>query len=412
MTQKFTAKEIHFLKKGSEDAKIHPPSTYFSDLIHTTAVQYSAFEERLNKVPPKKGLICAVVQVDTDAKEEVKEKARDIFEACFNSILDKASSQNRGLWEALDDTAFALAFWDYEKEKDGLRLLTLLKDKISDQLGAKILMGTASFPCHDFPWEATLPNALKAIDHAAFFGPGHMIHFDAVSLNISGDRRFQLEQYDEALADYEAGLAIAPKDINLINSLGVTHGIMGNLDKALDFFESASAINPKEVMVVYNIGLIHRINEKEDKAVFYLKKAHGISPDVFEIELLLGHLLYKQEKPDQAMVHVEAACRLKPESGTPYRIKGQILLDREDAAGAGTAFNFAVKYSPGDAIALSGYAKAMALQEKNLTIALSFAKKSLDLDPGNPLFKERLEEIEALTEQVRDADRDNAIKSA
>jgi tetratricopeptide (TPR) repeat protein len=412
MTQKCIAKEIHFLKKGSKDDQIHPPQTYFSDLIHTPGVQYKAFEDRLNQIPPKNGLICAIVQIDVDAGETVKKKARDSFEACFNSILDKASSQNRGLWEALDETAFALAFWDYDREKDGLRLLTLLRDKISKQLETRILMGTASFPCHDFSWDATLPNALKAIDHAAFFGPGHMIHFDAVSLNISGDRRFQLEQYEQALADFQAGLAISPKDINLINSLGVTHGIMGNLDKALEFFESASAINPKEVMVVYNIGLIHRINEKNEKAVFYLKKAHGISPEVFEIELLLGHLLYKQAQPDQALVHIEAACRLKPDAGTPFRIKGQILLDREDAVGAGAAFNSAVKFSPADAAALSGYAKAMALQEKNLTIALSFAQKSLGLDPDNPLYKERLEEIRELTAQAQDAGRGNAIKSA
>lgn len=414
MTQKFSAKDIHFLKKGSEASQIHPPETYFSDLIHTPGVSYAAFAERLNQtdIPEQKGLICAIVQVDPGAGEETQEKARDIFEASFHSILDKTGTSNRGIWESLDPAAFALAFWDYTRVKDGLRLLTLLRDKISQRLGADILMGTAVYPFHDFPREATLPNALRATDHAAFFGPGHMIAFDAVSLNISGDRRFQLEQYDQALADYEAGLAISPKDINLINSLGVTHGILGNLDKALESFEAASAINPKEVMVIYNIGLIHRIRENTEKAIFYLKKAHGITADVFEIELLLGHLLHKQEQPDQAMTHLEAACRLKPDSGTPFRIKGQILLDRGDAAAAGTAFNSAVKFSPGDAAALSGYAKAMALQGKNLTIALSFARKSLALEPDTPLYRERLEEIQEMTEQARETTRGNSIKSA
>lgn len=414
MIQKFTAKEIHFLKTGSDETQIHPPQTYFSDLIHNPGVQYAAFQERLNQadLPPKKGLICAVVQVDQDTGEETKEKARDIFEACFHSILDKTGTRNRGVWESLDDTAFALAFWDFEKKKDGIRLLTLLRDKISQRLGADILMGTASFPFHDFPREATLPNALKAIDHAAFFGPGHLISFDAVSLNISGDRRFQLEQYEEAMTDYQAGLSISPKDINLINSLGVTYGILGNLDMALERFETASQISPKEVMVIYNIGLIHRIKEKEDKAVVYLRKAHGINPDVFEIELLLGHLLYKQEQLKQALVHLEAACRLKPDSGTPFRLKGQILLEQGDPTGAGAAFNSAVKYSPNDAAALSGYAKAMALQEKNLGIALSFAKKSLAIDPDNDLYTERIKEIQELLEQARETGQETAIKSA
>ena len=414
MTQKFTAKDVHFLKKGSEAPRFHPPKSFFSDLISHPGVQYTAFEERLNQTefPEKKGVICALAQVDPHAGEETKEKARDIFDACFHSILDKTGGKNRGIWETLDDTAFALAFWDYDREKDGIRLLTLLKEKISKELGADILMGTAVFPFHDFPREATLPNALKAIDHAAFFGPGHMVAFDAVSLNISGDRRFAMEEYEQALTDYQAGLAIAPKDINLINSLGVTHGILGNLDKALEYFNAASAINPKEVMVIYNIGLIHRIQENEDKAIFHLKKAHGITPDIFEIELLLGYLLHKKEEPDKAMVHLEAACRLKPESGPPFRIKGQILLDREDPAGAAAAFNSAVKFSPSDAAALSGYAKAMALQGKNLTIALSFAKKSLALDPDNALYRERLEEIQERIEQAREDGRETTIKSA
>ena len=73
-----------------------------------------------------------------------------------------------------DDTAFALAFWDYDQEKDGIRLLTLLKEKIGEQSGCQTSSWVQPvFPFHDFPREATLPNALKAIDHAAFFGPGH-----------------------------------------------------------------------------------------------------------------------------------------------------------------------------------------------------------------------------------------------
>ena len=83
MTQKFTAKEIHFLKKRSEDAKIHPPQTYFSDLIHTPGVQYLAVEDRLTQVPEKEGLICAVIQVEADAKEEVKETGQGYIRGLF-----------------------------------------------------------------------------------------------------------------------------------------------------------------------------------------------------------------------------------------------------------------------------------------------------------------------------------------
>jgi hypothetical protein len=59
---------------------------------------------------------------------------------------------------------------------------------------------------------------------------------------------------------------------------------------------------------------------------------------------------------------------------------------------------------------LSGYAKSLALQEKNLNIALTFARNSIDLEPDNTLFRQRFkiiqQKIEAATLQ------DDHIKTA
>ncbi|MCP4717932.1 MAG: tetratricopeptide repeat protein, partial [Desulfobacteraceae bacterium] len=340
-----------------------------------------------------------------------KERAKDIFESCFHSVLDK----ERGIWESLDDTAFALVFWDYVKEENGTRLISLLKEKISAALKADILMGVATFPFHNFKRADILGNALKAIDHAAFFGTNHMIYFDAVSLNISGDRLYQLSHYNRAIQEYKKGLEIQAKNINLINSLGVCYGVIGEIENAKKEFEKAIAINPSEVMVIYNIGLIHRINKDEDRAILYLKKAHGIDQNVFEIELLLGHLLFKQEKWNRALPHLEAAAGLNPKAGTAFRMKGEIFLDKLDTKApkkAGAEFNKAVKLNPSDAVSLSGYALSMALQKKNLKIALTFAKKSVALEPDSPLFRNRLKQIQGIWEQEEAGARNNTIKSA
>ncbi|MCG8615792.1 MAG: tetratricopeptide repeat protein [Desulfobacterales bacterium] len=409
MTPKFFAKEIHFLKSGSEDQEINPPEIYYSDLCHSPSVRFTTFEERLNGTTiPDDRCICTLVQIDPAVSEETVETAKDVFEACFNALLNK----ERGIWERLDDTTFVLVFWDYADEKEGLRLVNLLKDKISDRLGCDLLLGIALYPDREFTPDRILSNALKAFDHAAFFGHGHTVTFDGISLNISGDRLFQLEKYDEAIDEYKLGLAIDPKNINLLNSLGVSYGITDQMDLALETFEQAWDISPEEVMVIYNIGLIHRIKENEDKSILYLKKAHGINPDIFEVELLLGHLLFKQDRVDQSVPHLEAAARLNPASGTPFRSLGQILLDKNEPAAAAAQFNLAVKNNPQVAQALSGYAKAMGLQNKNLSIALSFAKKARDLDPGNPEYEAVLEEIRERHEAQQAGSRDKTIKSA
>ncbi|HCY84328.1 MAG TPA: hypothetical protein DHV36_04250 [Desulfobacteraceae bacterium] len=409
MTPKFFAKEIHFLKSGSKDQEIHPPEIYYSDLSHSPSVRFTTFQERLaGTTIPDDRCICTLVQIDPQVSEETVETAKDVFEACFNAVLDK----ERGIWEHLDDTTFVLVFWDYADEKEGLRLVNLLKDKISQRLGCDLLLGIAVHPYRDFDFDRILPNALKAFDHAAFFGHGHTVSFDGISLNISGDRLFQLGKYDEAIQEYKLGLAIDPKNINLLNSLGVSYGITDQLDLALETFELAWNISPEEVMVIYNIGLIHRIKENEDKSILYLKKAHGINPDIFEVELLLGHLLFKQGRVDQSVSHLEAATRINPASGTAFRILGQILLDKNDPAAAAAQFNLAVKNNPLDAQALSGYAKAMGLQNRNLSIALSFARKARDIDPENTDYEAVLEEIQERYDAHQARRGDKTIKSA
>jgi len=326
MTSKFSSKEIHFLKTDSDVSSFTPPETYFSDLLWKKSIRINAFDKRLSetKIPGEK-IFIAVIRISSKESNVIQKKITDTFEASFNSFLD----HKKGLWEILGDTLFVLAFWDYESEKKASQLMAALKNKISTALKADILMGVAKFPYHDFSKSQTFANALKAIDHAAFFGPDTLIHFDATSLNISGDRLYQLNKSDMAIIEYEKGLDLKPDDINLINSLGVCFGVMGNLNKAKREFKKAMAINPTEL---------------------------DIDPCIFEVELLLGHLLIKKGSPDLAMPHLETAGRINPKSGLVFRMKGEIYLDGNLPEKAGPEFNRAIKLNPSDAVSLSGYA--------------------------------------------------------
>ncbi len=127
---------------------------------------------------------------------------------------------------------------------------------------------------------------------------------------------------------------------------------------------------------------------------FYLRKAHGIDRGIFEVELLLGLLLFQAGKPDAALPHLETAAKANPRSSLAFRIMGEIFLDREDPNQAETVFNTAVKLNPLDPAALSGYAQAMTMKQRNLKIALTFAEKSVGLAPENKVFQERLKRVQ------------------
>jgi len=384
MTIKFSSKEIHFLKTDSDGSSLKPPETYFSDLLLAKTPQAKAFEKRLSQAElPENGFLCAVFKTSAHAVRTI--------EKFFNEL----ATPDRGIiFETLSSDCIVMACWDESGSKNPEHLVKILKEKMSDALRADIMVGTAYYPFHNFTEKQTFANALKAIDHAAFFGPGSMICFDATSINICGDRLYQLGKCREAIREYRQGLEIAPSDINLINSLGVCYGVMGQLEKAGKEFEKAMTINPDEPMVLYNTGLLHHIEKNTDKAISYLQKAHAVNSSIFHVELLLGDLLKKKNKPKKALFHLDRAAELNPSSGLVLRLKGEIYLEKNQFDKAGMEFNKAIKINPGDAFSLSGYAMALERQNKNLSIALSFAKKSLALDPDRQVFQERLWAIE------------------
>jgi Flp pilus assembly protein TadD len=396
MTVKFTSKEyaskeIHFLKNDSEGADIKAPKRYFSDLLTNKTRGLSAIEERILETDiPGESFLCAALQLNPSAPEAALEKSKEIFEVTFSALLD----HERGIWEMLNETAFMLSFWDYSDIEKAHHLLKTLKDKLSGTLKTEILMGTAHFPFHNFTKEQTAGNALKAIDHAAFFGSDAAVKFDVTSINIYADRLYQLDKLESAIEAYQGGLEIDPKNINLLNSLGVCFGIRGDLEKARNHFDKAIKITPDDPMINYNIGLLYQIEDNLDKAIIYLRRAHNTDDHIFEVELLLGNLLYKKGQFKTALTHLENASAANPKSALAYQVKGNIFLTLNQAQDAGIEFNKAIKLNPSDAVSLSGYAKSLDIQDKNLSIALTFARNSVALEPDNRQFRNRLRVIQ------------------
>ena len=406
MTNKFSSKEIHFLKADPDQTPVTPPDFFFSDLLVDLPDPLVKFKNRMVEYDiPGDRLVCAVVHFLKQHDEPIE----PIYEP-FKKAFDALCPPDQGIWEPLNDDAIVMAFWDDKNPQNARSMLESMKDKLSSSLNCDMIMGMAAYPFHDFKQKETLDNAFKAIDHAAFFGPGTLLSFDATSLNISADRRYQLGEYDLATTDYQKGLEINPHDVNLMNSLGVCYGISNELDKAHAQFENALEITPDDVMVIYNIGLIYMIKDRPEKAIEHLKKAHDLDGEVFEVELLLGQLFVKTDDQDQALNHLKAAARLNSASGLTLRLVGEIYLSRDQYEPAAQKFNAAIKLNPSDAVSLSGYAKSLEMQNKNLHIALTFAKNSIDLDPGNPVFEERLESI---LEKIEAADpSEKPIKTA
>ncbi len=115
--------------------------------------------------------------------------------------------------------------------------------------------GVSSYPFEDYTKSEIARNCMKALLHGTFLGPGSSVVFDSLSLNVSGDAYFNESDLSGAVREYRKGLDLAPRDVNLLNSLGVAYALMNMTEKAFSTFDQVLKIEPGNFMALFNRGL-------------------------------------------------------------------------------------------------------------------------------------------------------------
>jgi tetratricopeptide (TPR) repeat protein len=139
--------------------------------------------------------------------------------------------------------------------------------------------GISCFPYKDFKKSETAHNCTKALAHAAFFGDGSAVLFDAVSLNISGDIFFRDGDLVQAVREYKRGLLCDSGNINLFNSLGVTYALMNRYKPAKECFENGLKLDADNFMALYNLGLGELDQGRKKEAIVFFRKALNCRAD-------------------------------------------------------------------------------------------------------------------------------------
>jgi tetratricopeptide (TPR) repeat protein len=216
------------------------------------------------------------------------------------------------------------------------------------------------------------------------------VAFDAVSLNISGDKHYERGDIASAVREFEHALALDPENVNVRNSLGVCYAVLGDHERALEQFSAALRLEPGEYMAVYNIGLIHALLGRRDTALGFFLKANALREDVFEILAQTGKLYLEMGQPQTARPYLEHAARLRTRSGNVFRLLGECYCAVGLPEKAVGAYQKAVKANPADSTALSALGCLFDEKGENPEIAMVFCRESVRLAPDNALFRRRL----------------------
>lgn len=341
-----------------------------------------------------------VVRIDRDEVSGNVHQAEMLIDVA--ETIDAICKRDNGMWGQLDSDLFGCYFPE-TKETFCLELAQKVQNNLAKHRSETVTIGIALYPTVEFEKEQVINNAIKALNHAAFLGPNSVVFFDAVSLNISGDRLYQYGDIQGAIEEFKKALLIDPSNVNVHNSLGVCYGVLGAYEKAVRSFEEAIRLDFKEVMAVYNVGLAHSLINNKDKALEYFLKADGLGEELFEVAFQAGRLYLEKEQFKKGRKFLEKAVRIRPDSGTALRYLGECYAAINMADEAVAAYKKAIKKNPGDADSLSALGYLLDIQGESLEIAVIFCRQSVEISPETGLFRHRLGQLYLKQNQLEDA---------
>jgi tetratricopeptide (TPR) repeat protein len=268
-----------------------------------------------------------------------------------------------------------------------------IRELVKSELSTTVQMGISGHPCPGFAKRDMLDNARKALAHTGFFGPNTQTLFDAVSLNISGDRLYESGRVEEAVQEFKRALTLDRDNVNVTNSLGVCYAQMGKLKEAVAEFSRVTELEPNDFMAQYNLGCGLLSLERVDEAESAFSRAAELEPDNAAAYFQLAKLGKKQNRLEEAIAHLKRTVELKPSWAKAWRLYGEYFLEQGSDDEAMNAFKRALKINGKDAEALSGLAVLYGRAELNQEIAISLSRRSVELEPNNMLFVQRLVEL-------------------
>ncbi len=373
----------------------------FPDLLFDS----SFIERAMNRLDSLSQFGAMVIQIDDFSYQQDETESDHVTTDILIDaarIIDAECKNKNGIWGQIDGNIFG-CFFPEASDAVCRELADKTREKLAELRDETISIGIASYPTLNYKKADILENARKALKHAEFFGPGSTVKFDSVSLNISGDWLYQEGDINEAIEEFKLAVLLDPSNVNVHNSLGVCYGVLGAYEKALEHFKEALGLDAAEVMALYNAGLVNILMNNKDEALECLIEADSTGDDIFEVAFHAGKLFFDKGKFKEGRRFLEKAVQLKPKSGAAYRYLGECYMAEHMTDEAVSAYKKAIKNNPNDAASLSALGYLFDVQGENPEITAIFCQQSIDIEPENGMFRNRLARLYLKQNQLKEA---------
>ncbi len=159
------------------------------------------------------------------------------------------------------------------------------------------------------PANQTLEPALTAARRSLALNDSYVSH---VTL---GDVYLYQKQYDQALAEMELAVAVAPTEAFSRAALAMVLSYMGRLEDALEAATQARRLESRSIFLygyLYRVGSVYTVAGRYEEARAALRRAHSGYPNRLDIHLMLAVVYSELGQAAEARAEATEVLRLNP----------------------------------------------------------------------------------------------------
>jgi tetratricopeptide (TPR) repeat protein len=135
----------------------------------------------------------------------------------------------------------------------------------------------------------------------------------AAQLLFKANSALEQEKYEEAVAAYDAALAIKPDDPDILGNKGIALRRLERIEEAIAAYDAALALKPDDPGALYNKGnALDELGRYEDAIAAY-DAALALKPDLHEALYNKGNALVNLGRYEDAIAAYDAALAIKPD---------------------------------------------------------------------------------------------------
>jgi tetratricopeptide (TPR) repeat protein len=141
-----------------------------------------------------------------------------------------------------------------------------------------------------------------------------------------GKAHLNLEQYDLALADFQAAAEARPNLTFVHFNLGLTYRKKQDYEHARDEFLKDAAVEPDLAFNYDELGDVYALMQQDSNAEKSYREALRRDPRLVNSYVGLAKIYRRAQKYQAALVAIDTAGKLEPDRTDTHYLKGQILL--------------------------------------------------------------------------------------